>query len=90
GQSGVAGSSHLGRWVILAGQVGVSGHLRLGDGARVGGGSKVYKDIPAGETYIGSPAGPMEESLRTIAFLPRIRTEFRKLKERIEQLESRP
>ncbi len=86
-QSGVAGSTHLGSRVILAGQSGVGGHLKLGDGARVGAGSKVLSDLAGDQDYFGYPAGPKEDTLRGLAFLPKMRAEFKKLKARIRKLE---
>lgn len=66
-QVGIAGSSILGDGVTLAGQVGVSGHLSIGDGARVAAKSGVSHDIPAGETWFGSPARPRTQALRASA-----------------------
>ena len=43
---------------ILGGQVGLVGHLDIGDGARLGAQSGVMHDIPAGETHSGYPAVP--------------------------------
>lgn len=86
-QSGVAGSTQLGRGVILAGQSGVGGHLKLGAGVRVGAGSKVLKSVDAGQDVFGAPAGPKQETLRALAFLPRLRAELRKLKDRLKALE---
>ncbi len=86
-QCGVAGSTHLGERVILAGQSGVGGHLKLGAGVRVGAGSKVLKSVEAGKDVFGAPAGPKQETLRALAFLPRLRAELRKLKDRLKALE---
>jgi UDP-3-O-[3-hydroxymyristoyl] glucosamine N-acyltransferase len=88
-QSGVAGSTHLGERVILAGQSGVGGHLKLGDGVRVGAGSKVLKGVEAGQDVFGAPAGPKQETLRAMAFLPRLRAELSKLKGRLRALEEK-
>ncbi|MCA9665406.1 MAG: UDP-3-O-(3-hydroxymyristoyl)glucosamine N-acyltransferase [Myxococcales bacterium] len=72
GQAGVAGSARLGADVMLAGQAGVSDHRRLGDGVRVGAGSKVLRDVPAGETVSGYPAMPHASWLRVSAWLGRL------------------
>ncbi|MFT4542413.1 MAG: UDP-3-O-[3-hydroxymyristoyl] glucosamine N-acyltransferase [Planctomycetota bacterium] len=89
-QSGVAGSSKIGKWALLAGQAGVSGHLDIGDGARVGGGSAAFKDIPAGQDVFGLPAGPKEEQLTMLARqrrLGRLQGRVRELEKRLAQLE---
>ncbi|MFT5058295.1 MAG: UDP-3-O-[3-hydroxymyristoyl] glucosamine N-acyltransferase [Planctomycetota bacterium] len=88
-QSGVAGSTQLGERVILAGQSGVGGHLKLGAGVRVGAGSKVLKSVKAGQDVFGAPAGPKQETLRALAFLPKLRAELSKLKARLKALEEK-
>ena len=56
GQSGVAGSTEIGRGVIIAAQAGINGHITIGDGARVAGTAGVLKDVPPGESVVGTPA----------------------------------
>lgn len=60
-QVGIAGSTQLGDGVVLGGQVGVSGHLKIGAGARIAAQSGIMDDIPAGQSYGGSPAIPVKE-----------------------------
>jgi UDP-3-O-[3-hydroxymyristoyl] glucosamine N-acyltransferase len=82
-QTGLAGSTILGKSVLLAGQVGVSGHLTIHDGAVVYAQSGIGHDVPAGATVSGSPAFDAGEWLRAI-------TAFQKLPEilrRVRQLE---
>ena len=86
-QTGVAGSTRLGKQVILAGQAGIAGHLNLGDGARIGGGTKVFKDVPAGKDVWGFPAMPKGEAMRAYALLPKLVDELRSLKRRLAALE---
>ena len=71
-QSGVAGSSRLGKFVVIAGQVGVAGHLRIGDGAVVGPQSGVKEDVPAGGRVMGTPSQPMIEFGRSFAAFKRL------------------
>jgi len=76
--------------VVLAGQVGVIGHLKLGDGARVGAQSGVSRDLDGGETVSGSPAIPHRDWLRLSAALPRLPElirQVRKLSQRLLELE---
>ena len=54
-QSGVAGSSTTGDYVVLGGQVGVRDHVHIGDGAALGGQCGVMNDIPAGVKVVGTP-----------------------------------
>jgi UDP-3-O-[3-hydroxymyristoyl] glucosamine N-acyltransferase len=91
-QVGIAGSTRLGAGAILAGQVGVAGHLDIGEGARVGGGSKLFKDVPPGQDYYGAPAGPKAETLRAQAALrrvPELLERLRKLEARMREREGR-
>jgi UDP-3-O-[3-hydroxymyristoyl] glucosamine N-acyltransferase len=41
---------------MLAGQVGLAGHLKLGDRVSVGAQSGVMHDIPDGQMWLGTPA----------------------------------
>jgi len=89
-QVGISGSTQVGQGVVLAGQVGVVGHLRIGDGARAGAQAGVAHDVGEGETVTGYPAMPHREWLRMSAALPRVPDllkQFRKLQQRVEQLE---
>jgi len=82
-QTGLAGSTILGKGVLLAGQVGVSGHLTIHDGAVVYAQSGIGHDVAAGAAVSGSPAFDAREWLRAI-------TAFQKLPEmlrRVRQLE---
>ena len=55
-QVGIAGSVVLEDHVMLERQVGVADNLTIGEGARVGAQSEVMSDIPAGQSWLGSPA----------------------------------
>jgi len=69
---GVAGSTHIGDDVILAGHVGVTDHLVIGDRARIAAKSAVFGDIPAGASFSGHPARPHRQFLRAQAALYRV------------------
>jgi UDP-3-O-[3-hydroxymyristoyl] glucosamine N-acyltransferase len=58
-QSGISGSTKIGRNVTIAGQVGTVGHITIGDKAIVAAKSGVSKDVPAGEVWFGYPAQPI-------------------------------
>ena len=53
---GIAGSTRIGNDVILAGHVGVTDHLVIGDRARIAAKSAVFGDVPAGASFSGHPA----------------------------------
>lgn len=82
GHTGIAGSVRIGDYVSIGGKVGFADNLSVGDGASIGGGSLVHCDVPAGETWIGVPAGPAREAMaRHAAFrnLPDIARNVKKL-----------
>ncbi|MCQ2914219.1 MAG: UDP-3-O-(3-hydroxymyristoyl)glucosamine N-acyltransferase [Alphaproteobacteria bacterium] len=68
-QAGVAGSSHLGDFVVLAGQSGVGGHLNIGSGAQIAAQSGILKDVQPMEKLMGTPAVPLREFMRQAAIL---------------------
>ncbi len=69
---GIAGSTHIGDDVILAGHVGVTDHLLIGDRARIAAKSAVFGDVPAGASFGGHPARPHRQFLRAQAALYRV------------------
>ncbi len=71
GQCGIAGSSVLDDEVVLAGQVGVKDHVRIGKGAVVLAKSAVFKDIEPGAVVSGIPARDHRQTLRAQARLLR-------------------
>ena len=80
GQSGLAGSVTMGDGVVVGGRAAIADNLTIGDGARIGGGSGVGVDVPAGASFMGSPAMEAHEFRRSyIAFkgmgklMPRLR-----------------
>jgi UDP-3-O-[3-hydroxymyristoyl] glucosamine N-acyltransferase len=59
-------------YVVLGGQAGVAGHLRIGMGAQVGAKAGVMNDLPAGGKYLGAPAKPARQTFREIAALAKL------------------
>ncbi len=66
-QTGVSGSSRIGDGVLIGGQVGVADHTTIGPGARIGAQSGLHGQIPAGETWLGTPALPISVMRRVYA-----------------------
>ncbi len=71
-QTGLAGSSVIGRRVILAGQVGIAGHLRVGDDAVVTAKSATSHDVESGKIISGVPAFDNRDWLRSTAAFRRL------------------
>ena len=88
-QTGLAGSTVLERNVLLAGQVGSSGHLTVHEGAIVYAQSGIGGDVEARSRISGSPAFEAREWLRAVtAFpkLPELLKTVRELKKTVEEL----
>lgn len=83
-QTGISGSTRLGKYVVLAGQAGVVGHIEIGDGARVMAKSGVTKDIAPGAEILGPYGDTIKEARESIALVRRLP----KLAERVKQLEA--
>jgi len=71
-QTGLAGSSVIGKRVILAGQVGIAGHLKVGDDAVVTAKSATSHDVENGKIISGIPAFDNRDWLRSIAAFRRL------------------
>ena len=71
-QTGLAGSSIIGKRVILAGQVGIAGHLKVGDDAVVTAKSATSHDVENGKIISGVPAFDNRDWLRSIAAFRRL------------------
>ncbi len=71
-QTGLAGSSVIGKRVILAGQVGIAGHLKVGDDAVLTAKSATSHDVENGKMLSGVPAFDNRDWLRSIAAFRRL------------------
>ncbi|HCE47031.1 MAG TPA: UDP-3-O-(3-hydroxymyristoyl)glucosamine N-acyltransferase [Lentisphaeria bacterium] len=85
GQSGVAGSTEIGRGVIIAAQAGINGHITIGDGARVAGTAGVLKDVPPGESVVGTPAESPRDFLERVTLPGKVK----KMRQTIKELEAK-
>ncbi len=91
-QTGLAGSSVIGKRVILAGQVGIAGHLKVGDDAVLTAKSATSHDVEPGKIISGVPAFDNREWLRSIAAFRRLGEMARAVRElgkRLAELENR-
>jgi UDP-3-O-[3-hydroxymyristoyl] glucosamine N-acyltransferase len=89
-QCGIAGSTRLGKCVVLGGKVGVRDHVTLHDGVQSAACACISKDIPAGTTVIGQPAVPADQFAREqgkIRRLPSLFEQVEALAKRVAQLE---
>ncbi len=71
-QVGISGSTILEDGVMIGGQAGLSGHLRIGQRAQLAGGSHTSKNIPPGARWGGTPARPLRQWVREDSVLRRL------------------
>ncbi|MCR4942158.1 MAG: UDP-3-O-(3-hydroxymyristoyl)glucosamine N-acyltransferase [Campylobacter sp.] len=71
-QVGLAGSTKLGRNVVMGGQAGSGGHLSIGDFAQVAARAGVSKSLAGGKKYAGHPINELGEHLKIQAKLMRL------------------
>lgn len=76
---------------MMGGQVGIAGHLTIGDGVKIASKSGVSNSIAAGQVYMGSPAMPGIKYHRSFAVyrnLPEFRAQVRRMEKELEQLKA--
>ncbi len=90
-QSGIAGSSKLGRRCVVAGQVGFAGHIHVADGSTFGAQTGVPSSIrDEGQIWQGYPAMPVGTFRRMAVVqkqLPDLLKTVQQLERRIRELE---
>ncbi len=90
-QVGIAGSCRTGDYVVLAGQVGIGDHVDIGTGATLAAKSGVMNHIPAKSVYMGIPATPIKDQMKTFAVVNKLSQWYGKWKDmltRIERIEA--
>lgn len=93
GQTGIAGSTKLGKQCTLAGQVGIAGHLQIADHTILAAQTGVPGSIKkTNQILMGTPPLPIKDFHRSsIGFknLPEIQTNIHQLLKRVEELEQK-
>lgn len=90
-QTGLAGSSVIGKRVVLAGQVGIAGHLTVGDDAVLTAKSATSHDVAPGKVISGVPGFDNKDWLRSTAAyrkLGEMASRLRKLEKRFLDLDA--
>ncbi len=86
-QCGIAGSSTIGRWVVLAGQAGVGDHCSIGDHVVLTAQAGTAGSIPKPGVYSGTPARPMKDQYRIMAYQSKLETMWNRIKELEKRLD---
>jgi UDP-3-O-[3-hydroxymyristoyl] glucosamine N-acyltransferase len=63
-QTGISGSATVEDHVVLEARVGLNDNVTVGEGARIAAASVVQDDVPAGGTWAGTPAKPVNPWFR--------------------------
>ena len=90
--TGIAGSTHVGDRVSLGGQVGLVGHITIGNDSVVAARSLVINNLPPNSYVSGTPARPHGEDMRVAAAIgkvPELLKTVRELQKRLAELEDR-
>jgi UDP-3-O-[3-hydroxymyristoyl] glucosamine N-acyltransferase len=72
GQAGTAGSSKVGAYSVLGGRVAIGPQVELGAQCQIAGNAMVTKSWPAKSILGGHPARPLEEWMRSQAFIKKL------------------
>tara|TARA_B100000614_G_scaffold22724_3_gene17951 strand:- start:2390 stop:3406 length:1017 start_codon:yes stop_codon:yes gene_type:complete len=66
---GISGSVRVGNHAMIGGRVGIADHVRVGDGVSLAASSGLFRNIEDGETWGGTPAKPIRQWMREVAWL---------------------
>ena len=67
---------------MIGGMAAIKDHVKVGPGARLTGGAQVMHDVPAGETWGGSPAIPLKQAARQVLALQKLPDLVKRIKGR--------
>lgn len=84
GLTGIAGSAVIEDAVRIGGGCGVGDHIRIGRGATLAARSAVMNDVPAGQTWGGTPAQDAKAALRELAAVRKLPEWSKKLRRLVE------
>lgn len=89
-QTGIAGSTKIGKYCMIGGQVGIIGHIHLADNTNINAQSGVSKSVDAPNTVLnGTPAFDYKSVLKSQAIfrhLPELQQRITQLEKMVDQL----
>ena len=88
-QVGIAGSTKIGKHVLIGGQAGISGHIKIADHTKIVAQSGIPSNIKKAQTLMGSPGIPLDDFKRSyfgFRKLPGLLKKVQELEEKIEAL----
>lgn len=66
---GISGSVTVGDGSMLGGRVGIADHVTIGERVNLAASAGIFRDIPDGETWGGTPGKPIKQWMREVAWL---------------------
>ena len=78
-QVGVAGSTAIGKRVMIGGQAGLIDHLTIGDQAMIAAGAGIEKNVEPGDRMSGRPATQRTAFFRTHVLVQRLPDLFKQV-----------
>lgn len=92
-QTGISGSTKIGKHCMIGGQVGLSGHIEIADHTVIMAQSGIHDNIKEpGKSYFGYPADEARKAQRAyiaVKMLPEMLHEFTALKKKVADLEQK-
>ena len=82
-QVGISGSTRLGKYVTLAGQAGIVGHIEIGDRSIITAKSGASKDVPPDSVLFGMIGEPIQQARANLVNVRRLP----RLLEKVKQME---
>ena len=66
---GISGSVRVGDGSMLGGRVGIADHVKVGERVSLAASAGLFRDVESGETWGGTPAKPIRQWMREVAWL---------------------
>ncbi len=88
-QVGISGSTRLGKYVTLAGQAGIVGHIEIGDRAIITAKGGASKDVPPDSVLFGMIGEPIKEAranLVNVRRLPKLLDKVKRMEAELAEL----
>jgi UDP-3-O-[3-hydroxymyristoyl] glucosamine N-acyltransferase len=89
-QVGIAGSTIVGKNCVFGGQAAVSGHIKIGDGTKLGPKSGVMSSVKPNSVLLGAPALDFKLAMKTFSIirnLPELRNDVIELQKKVKSIE---
>jgi len=91
-QTGIAGSTTIGKHCTFGGQTATAGHIKVGDNVTLAARGGIANNVDGNQVLAGAPAMPHRNWLKatmTMPHLPEMRKELRQLKKEMAELKSK-